>query len=247
MSPGLMLRRITLPAMLPFAIPGLANLWLIATKDTALLADRRLHRTDPGDAQAAGATKAYFTFFMAAGALYLARHAGFERRSSRASSAGRGAACRRSRGRADERPAASRHRRRAARASLWLQPHRIVLIADRHRAGRCGAPSSCAGTGSRNIAELALQGLWRTIWILVVTCVLGIMLAVPLGLAQAAGPPGSLGRRRPSAPSSAARRCCCSSGCSITGWVRCSRNFPGSATRICGLISGRPGPTPFCR
>ena len=33
-----MLRRITLPAMLPFAIPGLANLWLIATKDTALLA-----------------------------------------------------------------------------------------------------------------------------------------------------------------------------------------------------------------
>ena len=38
MSPGLLLRRITLPAMLPFAIPGLANLWLIATKDTALLA-----------------------------------------------------------------------------------------------------------------------------------------------------------------------------------------------------------------
>ena len=31
-------RRITLPAMLGFAIPGLANLWLIATKDTALLA-----------------------------------------------------------------------------------------------------------------------------------------------------------------------------------------------------------------
>ncbi|TIU12721.1 MAG: ABC transporter permease subunit, partial [Mesorhizobium sp.] len=33
MPPGLLLRRITLPAMLPFAIPGLANLWLIATKD----------------------------------------------------------------------------------------------------------------------------------------------------------------------------------------------------------------------
>ncbi|MGO4830715.1 ABC transporter permease subunit, partial [Rhizobiaceae sp. 2RAB30] len=38
MPPGLLLRRIILPAMLPFAIPGLANLWLIATKDTALLA-----------------------------------------------------------------------------------------------------------------------------------------------------------------------------------------------------------------
>ncbi|MDY0883723.1 ABC transporter permease subunit [Dongia soli] len=31
-------RRITLPAMLPHAIPGLANMWQIATKDTGLLA-----------------------------------------------------------------------------------------------------------------------------------------------------------------------------------------------------------------
>ena len=35
---------------------------------------------------------------------------------------------------------------------------------------------------------LALAGLWRTIWILVVTCVLGFLIALPLGLAQAAGP-----------------------------------------------------------
>jgi polar amino acid transport system permease protein len=39
-----------------------------------------------------------------------------------------------------------------------------------------------------NYYGLALAGLWRTIWILVVTCLLGFMLAVPLGLAQAAGP-----------------------------------------------------------
>jgi len=39
-----------------------------------------------------------------------------------------------------------------------------------------------------NYYVLALLGLWRTIWILVVTCVLGFLLAVPLGLAQAAGP-----------------------------------------------------------
>ena len=38
MSPFLRFRRIILPAMLPFAIPGLANLWLNTTKDSALIA-----------------------------------------------------------------------------------------------------------------------------------------------------------------------------------------------------------------
>ena len=37
MSPFLRFRRIVLPSMLPFAIPGLANLWLNATKDSALI------------------------------------------------------------------------------------------------------------------------------------------------------------------------------------------------------------------
>ncbi len=72
MSPGTMLRRITLPAMLPFAIPGLANLWLIATKDTALLAVVGFDELTQTTRTAAGATKAYFTFFFAAGILYLA-------------------------------------------------------------------------------------------------------------------------------------------------------------------------------
>ena len=72
MSPRLMLQRITLPAMLPFAIPGLANLWLIATKDTALLAVVGFNELTLATRQAAGSTKAYFTFFLAAGALYLA-------------------------------------------------------------------------------------------------------------------------------------------------------------------------------
>ena len=71
MSPGLLLRRITLPAMLPFAIPGLANLWLIATKDTALLAVVGFYELALATRQAAGVTKAYFTFFFAAGVLYL--------------------------------------------------------------------------------------------------------------------------------------------------------------------------------
>lgn len=37
MSPWLRFHRIVLPSMLPFAIPGLANLWLNATKDSALI------------------------------------------------------------------------------------------------------------------------------------------------------------------------------------------------------------------
>ncbi|KAA3448932.1 ABC transporter permease [Mesorhizobium sp. SARCC-RB16n] len=71
MSPGLLLRRITLPAMLPFAIPGLANLWLIATKDTALLAVVGFFELTLATRQAAGVTKAYLVFFLAAGVLYL--------------------------------------------------------------------------------------------------------------------------------------------------------------------------------
>lgn len=71
MSPLLSLRRVVLPAMLPHAIPGLSNLWLIATKDTALLAVVGFGELTLATRQAAGTTKAYFLFFMAAGALYL--------------------------------------------------------------------------------------------------------------------------------------------------------------------------------
>lgn len=68
-----------------------------------------------------------------------------------------------------------------------LPPHRIVLIL-----------IGLALVGSAiyfmrwdwlpQYGDLMLLGLWRTIWILCVTIVLGFMLAVPLGLAQAAGP-----------------------------------------------------------
>lgn len=71
MPRGLLLRRVTLPAMLSFAMPGLANLWLIATKDTALLAIVGFHELTLETRQAASSTRAYFTFFLAAGALYL--------------------------------------------------------------------------------------------------------------------------------------------------------------------------------
>lgn len=71
MPPLMLLRRVTIPAMMSYATPGLANLWLIATKDTALLAIVGFAELTLETRQAASSTRAYFTFFLAAGMLYL--------------------------------------------------------------------------------------------------------------------------------------------------------------------------------
>lgn len=71
MSTAKTFRRITLPAMLPGALPGLSNLWLIATKDTALLAVVGFTELTLAARQAAGATKHHLLFLCAAGVLYL--------------------------------------------------------------------------------------------------------------------------------------------------------------------------------
>lgn len=63
--------RVIVPVMIPFALPGLANLWLIATKDTALLAVVGFSELALVTKQAAGSTKSYFMFYVAAAALYL--------------------------------------------------------------------------------------------------------------------------------------------------------------------------------
>lgn len=74
-----------------------------------------------------------------------------------------------------------------ARTSEWLQPHRIVLIIL-----AAAIVLACAFFMRWDwlpaYLPLALQGLWRTIWLLVVTATLGIALAIPIGFAQAAGP-----------------------------------------------------------
>jgi len=73
------------------------------------------------------------------------------------------------------------------RARGWLQPHRIALIAI--AAGLVLlAALTMRWDWLAHYWDLALLGIWRTIWLLVVTTVLGFLLAVPLGLAQAAGP-----------------------------------------------------------
>ena len=72
MSPLLLARRITLPLMTSAAVPGLANLWLICTKDTALLAVIGFIELTKATSLAAGTTKSFLTFYLAAGVLYLA-------------------------------------------------------------------------------------------------------------------------------------------------------------------------------
>jgi len=69
---------------------------------------------------------------------------------------------------------------------FW-QPHRIILIA--------GALALCVWAGFTmrwdwipRYAGLGLEGIWRTLWLLALSIVIGFSLAVPLGLAQAAGP-----------------------------------------------------------
>jgi polar amino acid transport system permease protein len=71
MSPLKIAQRITLPLMTSAAVPGLANLWLTCTKDTALLAVIGFIELTKATSLAAGTTKSFLTFYLAAGVLYL--------------------------------------------------------------------------------------------------------------------------------------------------------------------------------
>ncbi len=71
MPAALRLRRVVIPAMLPIALPGLANLWLILVKDTALISVLGFTELLYTGKQAAGSTRHYFLFYMAVGAIYL--------------------------------------------------------------------------------------------------------------------------------------------------------------------------------
>lgn len=71
MSAGLRFRRITIPAMLPHALPGLANLWLNITKDSALVSIVGYTELALATQQAAGVTKQYFALYVVAQCIYL--------------------------------------------------------------------------------------------------------------------------------------------------------------------------------
>lgn len=63
--------RIVIPAMLPNALPGMSNLWLILIKDTALISVIGFSELFFTIQQAAASTRAHFLFYAAAGAIYL--------------------------------------------------------------------------------------------------------------------------------------------------------------------------------
>jgi len=71
MSKTNLFRRVTLPAMIPLALPGLANLWLICTKDTALLAVVGFEELALVTKQAAGKSRLFLEAFIVAAFLYL--------------------------------------------------------------------------------------------------------------------------------------------------------------------------------
>lgn len=71
MSPLLRFRRIILPAMLPYAIPGMANLWLNITKASALISVVGFTELALATKQAAGVSKLYLMFYVVTALIYL--------------------------------------------------------------------------------------------------------------------------------------------------------------------------------
>lgn len=68
-----------------------------------------------------------------------------------------------------------------------LQPHRIIMLLI--ALGLVGLIVVNGNWGwLPKYMPMILQGIWRTIWLLVLSIVIGFSLAVPLGLAQASGP-----------------------------------------------------------
>jgi len=64
-------RRISFPAMLPLALPGMANLWMICTKETALLAVVGFEELALVTKQAAGKSRMFLEAFTIAMVIYL--------------------------------------------------------------------------------------------------------------------------------------------------------------------------------
>jgi octopine/nopaline transport system permease protein len=64
-------RRIIVPQVLRFALPGLGNVWQLSLKDSALVSVTGLAELMRQSQVAAGSTRLYFTFYIAGGVLYL--------------------------------------------------------------------------------------------------------------------------------------------------------------------------------
>ncbi|OXI28972.1 ABC transporter permease [Burkholderia sp. AU16741] len=71
MPRGMVLRRILVPQVLRFALPGIGNVWQLSLKDSALISVTGLAELLRTSQIAANSTHQYFVFFVAGGALYL--------------------------------------------------------------------------------------------------------------------------------------------------------------------------------
>ena len=68
---SLIVRRIVIPEMMPFALAGLSNLWMTLLKDSALISVVGYNELLFTAKQAAGSTKMHLLFFLSVGAMYL--------------------------------------------------------------------------------------------------------------------------------------------------------------------------------
>ena len=66
----MLVRRVILPSMLPFAIAGLSNLWLVLVKESALISVVGYSELLTAGRQAAASTKHYLLFYLAVAAFY---------------------------------------------------------------------------------------------------------------------------------------------------------------------------------
>jgi octopine/nopaline transport system permease protein len=67
----MMARRVLIPQVVRFALPGLGNVWQMSLKDSALISVTGLAELMRTSQVAAGSTHQYFSFFIAGGLLYL--------------------------------------------------------------------------------------------------------------------------------------------------------------------------------
>jgi octopine/nopaline transport system permease protein len=64
-------RRVLIPQVVRFALPGIGNVWQLSLKDSALIAVTGLAELMRTSQIAAGSTHQYFTFYIVGGVLYL--------------------------------------------------------------------------------------------------------------------------------------------------------------------------------
>jgi polar amino acid transport system permease protein len=63
-------RRVTLPAIIPYALAGLSNLWMVIIKDSTLVSVVGYNELMFTTKQAAGGTKYYFSFYLLVSVIY---------------------------------------------------------------------------------------------------------------------------------------------------------------------------------